>query len=191
MKADIKKYSFRKATLLDIPYIFNLIQDGSFSGSFTQFLMTSKGYYYILRELFPDVLKLSQIFKTEKTSLFIFTLNNDEIGFLKIKTELGMGNVQIIELCSINPELRNQRHGSQMIHMYIESLPEGTEIIAYCTKYSRAMQHVLVKQKFKRDRKSFPLECYRYTKKSVDLELKFANLQSDKSLSNGRATMRG
>jgi len=190
MDENLQKYKFRKATLLDIPYIFNLIQDGSYRGAFTQFLMTSKGYFFILRGLIPDVLKVFPAFSKEKSKLFVFTMNNDEIGFLKIKTERGTETVQIIELCAINPELRNQRHGSQLIRMYIESLPEGTEVIAYCTKYSRAMQHVLVKQKFKRDRKSFPLECYRYTKKSEVRELNSVpkritanpvTLQTDKS----------
>lgn len=162
-------YQFRKAGVLDIPYIFTLLQEGSFIGSFSNFLMTSKGYFLVLKMLFSEMLPL-RLFKSkqEEGQFYIFSLDRQDIGFIKIKTLLFAGGLQVIDLCAIDPALRNQKHGSQMIRMYLESLPAGTDVIAYCTKYSRAMQHILARQKFRRDKRSFRLECYHF-KKSADI----------------------
>lgn len=36
--------------------------------------------------------------------------------------------------------------------MVIKNAPNNTVLVAYCTKYARAMQHVLRKLRFKRDK---------------------------------------
>ncbi len=160
-------YKFRKASLLDIPFIFNLIQIGSLNGAFNEFLMTSKGYIFTLRELFLDVLRPLRIkLRTDDIKLLIFTLNNEDIGFIRIKSQFAGEHTQEISLCSITPEHRNQKHGTQMIRMYIENLPIGTEVIAYCSIYSEVMQHTLKKLKFQKEEKNLPDtdDCYRFTK---------------------------
>lgn len=162
-----KPYSLRKAGLLDISFIFYLIMDGSFEGSFADSFLTSNGYFFALIYLLLAVLRPFRFFKhnEEEGKLFIFTLADEDIGFLKIKHGSQVGHAQVIDLCAIVPEQRNQKHGTQMIRTYLDTLPVGTEVIAYCTKYSRAMQHIFVKQKFIRDKNSYPLECYRFRKK--------------------------
>lgn len=158
-------YKFRKASLLDIPFIFGLIQEDSLNGFLDESLITSKGYIFILVEMFLHVLQPLRIMPRGGSSkLLIFTLNNEDIGFIKIKSQFTSEHIQVIGLCSIDPDHRNHKHGSQMIRMYIETLPIGTEVIAYCSKYARAMQPVLKTLKFRRDKNSFPNECYRYTK---------------------------
>lgn len=170
-------YQFRKASVLDVPFIFSLLQEGSFSGSFANFLMSRNGYFYTLKSLLPEVLSPLRWFKkTQESNLFIFTLNNEDIGFIKTSTPPNAGQARAIDLCAIVPEFRNQKHGTQMIRMYIDTLPSGTEVIAYCTKYSRAMQHILIKQKFRRNRKSFPLECYQLIKSTDFLPMHYAAL---------------
>ena len=163
-------YKFRKAGLLDIPFIFELIQEGSLNGFFNDYLMTSKGYIFTLVELYLDVLRpLRALLRKEDIKLLIFTLNDQDLGFIKI--QFHFTGEQEICLCAITPPLRNHNHGSQMIRMYLDTLPTGTVVIAYCTKYARAMQYVLKKLKFQRDKKSFPQECYRYTKNSETLDV--------------------
>lgn len=162
----LNNYRFHKASVLDIPYIFGLLQEGSLIGSFSNSLMTSAGYRWTLKTLFIAVVPLLQRFSrnTEKINTFIFCLNNDDIGFIAITLPTNNENVQIIELCAIDPAFRNQDHGARMLHKYLESLPNGTEVITHCTKYSRAMQHILIKKKFRRDKRSFPLETFRLVK---------------------------
>ena len=161
-------YKFRKAGLLDIPFIFELIQEGSLNGVFNESLMTSKGYIFTLFELYLDVLRPLRIMvRKEDIKLLIFTLNDQSIGFIKIHFQFT--GEQEISLCSITPPHRNHKHGSQMISMYLETLPTGTVVIAYCTKYSRAMQQILKKLKFQRGKNSSLNECYRFTKNSQAL----------------------
>lgn len=163
-----KDYNLRKASLLDIPFIFHLIQDGSLSGSFSDSNLTSKGYITVFRLLFLDILHSHRFIKhkTDDIRLLILTLNNENIGFIKITSPFTNLNVQIIDLCAIKPEHRNQKHGTQLIRMVIEDFPAETEIFALCTKYSRAMQRVFKNLKFRRDKKTnnFRLESYRFTK---------------------------
>ena len=163
-----RAYKFRKAGVLDTPFIFELIQEGSLNGFFNEYLMTSKGYIFTLLELFLDMLRpLRRMLRKEDIQILIFTLNDQDIGFIKIQFHLT--GEQGICLCAITPPHRNHKHGSQMIRMYLETLPVDTVVIAYCSKYARTMQCVLRKQKFQRDKNSFPAECYRYTKNSETL----------------------
>lgn len=60
-------------------------------------------------------------------------------------------HTQEISLCSVATEHRNQKHGTQMIRMYIESLPTGTQVAANCSIYSEVMQHILNKLQFQKD----------------------------------------
>jgi hypothetical protein len=162
---NIKNYNLRKASLLDISFIFYLIMDGSFEGSFADFFLTSNGYFFALIYLLLAVLLPLRFLKDKKEGkLFIFTLNDEDIGFLKIKYL--DERTQLIDMCAIVREKRNEKHGTQMIRMYLDNLRIRTEVIAYCTKYSRAMQHIFVKQQFKRDKNSYPLECYRFRNKT-------------------------
>lgn len=164
-----KNYEFRKAGLLDIPFIFNLIQDGCEMGSFTEKFITSKGWGRILKILFLDVLAPHRNIEHEgyDTKLLVFTLNDEEVGFMKIDRFTDR-DIYEIELCAVAQEYRNQKIGLQMIRMFIEDLPSGATIVAYCTKYSRAMQHILKMLKFQRDKKPSVLhsELFHFTKSS-------------------------
>ena len=165
-----KNYRFRKAGLLDIPLIFDLVQDGSQIGSFAEKFATSKGWVYLLRMLILDVLAPHRFVVDEgyDIKLLIFTLNNEDVGFMKIKSQFTDRYIYEINLCAISQEHRNQKNGSQMIRMFIEDLPSGAEIYAYCTKYSRAMQHIFRMLKFQREKKTTKLhaECFYFTKSS-------------------------
>lgn len=163
-----KDYKFRKASLLDIPFVFEHVQDGSQRGSFTLKFMTSKGWVKLLNMLILDVLAPHRFFAKGgyDIKLLIFTLNKEDVGFMRIKYALTDKEVYEIDLCAIDQERRNQKIGSQMIRRFVEDLPSGAEISAYCTIYSRAMQHILKKMKFKRDKKHSlnHADHYRFTK---------------------------
>lgn len=153
--ASEKDYKFRKANLLDIPFIFEHIQDGSQRGSFSLRFMTSKGWVKLLSMLILDVLAPHRFLAKggSDVKLLIFTLNKEDVGFMRIKYELTNKEVYEIDLCAIDQERRNQKIGSQMIRMFVEDLPAGADVSAYCTIHSRAMQHILKKMKFKRDKR--------------------------------------
>ena len=165
-----KDYKFRNASLLDIPFIFDLIQDGSQRWAFTEKFLTPKGWVEVLSMLILDVLAPHRYIEHGgyDIKLLIFTLNDEDVGFMKIKPRLTDRYIYEIDICAVAQEHRNQNIGSQMIRMFIEDLPSGTEIVAYCTKYSRAMQHIFKMQKFIRDKKTTKLyaECFHFSKPS-------------------------
>lgn len=164
-----KDYKFRKAGLLDIPFIFDLIQNGSQIGSFTEEYLTSKGWVHSLRMLILDVLAPHRNIEHGRydIKLLLFIINNKEVGFMRIDRFTDQ-DIYGIDLCAIAPENRNQKLGSQMIRMFIEDLPSGAEVVVYCTKFSRAMQHILKMLKFQRDKKTTVLhtERFHFTKPS-------------------------
>lgn len=153
--------SFRSASLLDIPFIFNLIMDGSLTGAFPAVYATPKGSATLFLMLVRDILHPHRFVDNEMcdTKTFIFTQDNEEIGFMQIGHK-GEGQPQVIKTCAISQEHRNQHHGSQMIRMYIENLPAATEVIAYCTKFNKAMPRVLKKLGFRRENADFGYDCY-------------------------------
>lgn len=153
----MESYQFRPAGFLEIPFIFNIIQEGCLTGSFSENLMTSAGYFTVLRTLFTEI--ALGWFATQRTSgLAIFTIGQAELGFMLVKASQAEGQpVQVIELCGIADQHRNQHHGSKMIQMYLATLQHNTCVVVYCTKFSTAMRHVLLRLKFKRDRKNVPV----------------------------------
>lgn len=154
-------YQLRKAGLLDIPFLFELIQECSLEGAFSENLMTSSGYLMVLGRLMKDILQTPHLFKQEadRHQILIFTRDRKEVGFLHYSTSLDdQPPSRIIELCAISPEYRNQNIGSLMLREYIDSLDDSTQVQVYCNKYSRAMQHILVKLKFRREKKCLRVE---------------------------------
>lgn len=164
-----RDFVLRKAGFLDIPFVFFLIQEGSLSGSFTEFYLTSKGYLSVLKSIFVDLLYSRYLVSQGgNVKLLIFTVNNEDVGFIKLSVLRANNSIQIIDLCAIKPEYRNKKYGTQMIRMVVDKAPQDGVIFALCTKYSRAMQRVLKNLKFHRDKKTnkLCLESYRFTKSS-------------------------
>ncbi|MFC5475261.1 hypothetical protein [Paraherbaspirillum soli] len=164
-----RDYAFRRANLLDLPFVFNLVYEGSREGSFSDRMLSATGYVYILRLLLSDVLSLPHFIKpkTSDSQLFIFELNQEAIGFIQIISDQSKAGLpqKTISMCSIAHAYRDQQHGTQMIRMFMETVPDGTEVIGYCTKYARRMQSVFKKLKFKKDKATFyRLACYRFAK---------------------------
>lgn len=146
------QYALRKAGVLDIPFLFELIQRCALDGSFSAHLMSAKGYALVLRMLLLNTLRLANLAHSDvgKEQILVFIRNDQEVGFLHYaKTQK---TACTILLCAIAPAQRNQKLGTQMLRMFIASLPPHTQLTVHCNKYSRAMQHILTRLKFTRDK---------------------------------------
>ena len=157
-------FQFRKANLLDLPFIFNLLLDGSIEGCFTERFLTGAGAFDIFTFLFLHLLPvINRLGKFKRYKTLIFTRKQTDLGFLIINT---LGSSQVIEFCAIEHAHKGQKNGTLMIKLFVEFSPKNTEIVAYCTKFSRPMQHILKKLGFSRA-KGFignHLECYIFKK---------------------------
>ena len=141
-------FQFRKANLLDLPFIFNLLIDGSREGSFTDRFLTGAGtssiFTFLFLRLFPFTASWG---KFKRFKILIFIKKQTELGFLIFNVS---GNIQVIEFCAIEHEHRGQKNGTLMIKLFIETIPKNSEIAVYCTKFARPMQRVLKNLGFSR-----------------------------------------
>ncbi len=61
-------------------------------------------------------------------------------------------SIVTIHLFAVSKKFRNQGVCTKTVASMIESMPAGTIVIVYCTKYARVMQQILLKLRFKRDK---------------------------------------
>lgn len=155
---------FVVAGLLDIPFIFDLILEGSFSGSFTDAFLKRKGYFQILILLLPSLHWLSWLIKTRKRELLLFVKQEIPIGFIQIESTVASDGMphRYIMTCAIVPKFRGHRYGREMISLLISQSLPGSEICGRCTKYARAMQRTFKNLHFVRTSVGHGLDNYAY-----------------------------
>ncbi len=150
-----KAYRFRKATLLDLPFIFSLGWEGAYLGAFNDRWLSRRGDLAMFRALLRDVFRFRvRSHNLCASQLLIFTLHGQDIGFVKQTTswpEPGRSTI-CIDMFAIQNEFRNQHHGTMMLMMFLDTQSRASDFVAYCTKYAKVMQHILHKSGFKRDK---------------------------------------
>jgi len=168
-------YALRKAGILDVPFIYALMLEGSKNGVFNDFYTTNRGQVEIFKILFKDLIAYPGLCggKYSNREFYIFTMDGLETGFISfqnIRSPDGQNERNIAE-CAICEEVRNQKHGWHLINMVIDTASEGTRLSAYCTPYAHAMQAVLFKHHFQLEDTVeipgiLPLRHYTFTKAS-------------------------
>ncbi|MDE3011551.1 MAG: GNAT family N-acetyltransferase [Pseudomonadota bacterium] len=136
--------------------MFTLVHQGAIDGNFTDRLLSALGYRMLLGQLLLDVIGLPDWIskRRERAELLIFQSDGEPIGFVRAlhcAASPSRQDLIYIDLCAVLPELRGQGHGTTMIRMFVGHLPAGWQVAASCTKYSRAMIHVLRRLHFRRD----------------------------------------
>jgi hypothetical protein len=158
-------YIFRKASILDTPYLYELILQGSMEGSFTDRHFSQGGYARLLKLLLKALIKPPRRLALWKNSdaVVIVEYNGERIGFIHTSRQpQHETGVQLhIEHCTVATPFRNQGHGTRIIHWLIsEAVTEQTTLTACCTKYARAMQHIFKKNHFERSSIGLGLDLY-------------------------------
>jgi GNAT superfamily N-acetyltransferase len=164
----INPYQFRKASVLDIPVIYNLILQGSLTGSFTDSYLFPHGYAKLLIRLLKILLSSTNIDGNQSKTHFLILVqyNIETIGFLHYtqSSEAGL-NVNIhLEHFAVLSAYQNQGHGTYIVHWLItQARKDKGNLTAVCTKYARAMQRILKKTSFVRSSIGSGLELYTLT----------------------------
>jgi len=88
------------------------------------------------------------------TSVAVITKNGQAVGFYQLDLEVKVPGRRIltIVLFAVDAQYRNQGLAREVLLGVVKSQPRGTEIVAYCSKYARAMQHVLHRLRFSRSK---------------------------------------
>jgi len=157
-------YEFRDASLLDIPFIFNLIYEGSLEGVFSDNLHAKAGPYTILKMLLPS-LKLFSQFQPKsapRKELLMVHHQGEELGFIQLEiTALDEKHKnKYIATCSIAHAFRGQGHGTNMIAAFVNDQEPGTRIIAISNKYAKPMRAILKTLHFQRKSIGSGLDSY-------------------------------
>jgi hypothetical protein len=143
-----------KASLLDIPFIFELLLEGAFIGSFSSSFMLPNGSVKLL--FFSFKLWLNQFGWGRKSfhpkTLLMFTKDKKDVGFVYLESVIFGGqktNYLILSIMSISKSFRSKKIGTNFIENLYQCIPPGSVIAVSCTKYSVVMQKILRKLKFK------------------------------------------
>lgn len=146
--------TYRRAGLLDVPLIFELIQAGAEAGAFSEAFVERTGSVKLLYRLMREVLLQSFQWSNSKSRYqwsVILTSSGDEVGVLKQSKSAADGKDRNLEILAICPHRRNQGIGTAVLERSMAEVPSGGILTVHCTKYARAMQHILKRQHLKRN----------------------------------------
>jgi hypothetical protein len=143
------KAGFHKAGLLDLPFIYQQIIEGSVEGVYSDRFLTGGGNVNLFRLLLVNLLPFG---KRKLYDFLMYHNNGNEIGFAGIYT--GIDQVEprgsmIIGFFGIASEYRGKKHGILMMRKLIEHLPADARIAAYTTKFASGMQRLLSRSGFR------------------------------------------
>lgn len=158
------------AGVLDLPFIFDLVLDGSFAGSFSDTYLTRKGYAKILFLLITSLHVFRWFFKSRRRELLLFVKHDVPVGFIQIESSIKPdGNPYCyIMTCAISPQFRGNRYGREMLMLLVDRCNAGTEVCAVCTKYARAMRRTLMGLHFVRKSVGLGLDAYTFNIPAAD-----------------------
>ena len=148
--------SYRDASLLDVPFIFDLMMDGAMNGSFSNVFIKCKGSPQLLWFILTGI--ISQKF-FPKSSLvqfrwqLVLDATGKEVGFFK--TSIEVAQIFHLELLAIVQNRRNFGIGTAVVRDIISKLSSEAHLHVHCTKYARAMQHILKRNNFSRKHQVF------------------------------------
>jgi hypothetical protein len=160
--------NFRRPTILDIPFLFDLFLDGSSSGSFTDKHLSAMGHVTLLLRLMREIVWTPHLQALRSTSVrdqirfLIFLSEGQEAGFVRSKNRLrseGLSEVTILT-CAITPSRRGVGIGTEMLRQFLELQPDADRVVVFCNKYARRMQRCLKRLRFVRQAHHPPMECY-------------------------------
>ena len=163
-----QNYGFNRASILDTPLIFELMMNGSENGAFADRYMAGTGGVKLLLFIMLGIIGLEKFPNKEKINSRWIIISNSKnpIGFMNSRTinSSDKNSENLIAIYAISPRYRNLGHGKAALKLFIQNQPDNTTIIVHCTKYARAMQHILKKLRFQRNPKSGnPTEEYSLT----------------------------
>ena len=159
------EYVWVKASLLDVPFIFDLMMNGSELGAFSDSFMKGTGGFHLFWWIGRGIFAQSRSPKplVNNADWHLISLKTKQIGFMKVETSYAPDGhaIKYISLFALDPKYRKQGHGTSLLKLFVDVQSKGTTIFVCCTKYAKAMQRVCKKLRFIRNAKAkYGLEEY-------------------------------
>ena len=146
-------FSLRKASILDVPFILNLVLEGAEVGAFSHRFLGLKGPQRLLWFVFTGVLLSNRLFQKPPLIVSWYLIkgsDGEDLGFMKTTTSTDSHQHWHLDLLSIAPQYRNNGIGTAVTRGFIASAPDAASVLVSCTKFARGMQHILKKIGFHR-----------------------------------------
>lgn len=163
-------WRLRAAGLLDVPLLFELIMEGSQAGAFTDRHLAHTGSPRLLLDLLGRM--AAQHFlpgRPRDEWQVIETPSGEALGFLQLCRPQADGQPWDLVLLAIAAAHRNRGLGTQLVAHLLASVPADRSLRVHCTKYARAMQHILKKERFLRRREGSALRLEQYRSRPTAL----------------------
>ncbi len=133
---------FSKAGLLDLPFVFNQVMDGSIEGVYSERFLAPGGNIHLFKLLFVNLLPFGKLLGKHKIYDFlIFRKGENEIGYAGLYAE--PSGAQVIGFFGVDKQFRGKRNGARMLRELVRYLPADAKVEAYTTKYATGMQRLL------------------------------------------------
>ena len=163
------EYVWVEASLLDIPFIFDLMMNGSELGAFSDSFMKGTGGFHLFWSIGRSIFAQSRSPKpfAKSADWHLISLKTKQLGFMKVETSYAPDGhaIKYIALFALDPKYRKQGHGTSVLKSFVDLQPKGTTMFVCCTKYAKAMQQVCKKLRFIRNAKArYGFEEYRLIK---------------------------
>lgn len=163
-------WRLRAAGLLDVPLIFELIMEGSQAGAFTDHHLSHTGSPRLLFSLLGRI--AAQRFLPDRARggwQVIEGASGEPVGCLQTRQPRDASQPWDLALLSIIEAHRNRGLGTQVVEHLLAELPPDRVLRVHCTRYARAMQHILKKERFQRRRDVVAPHMEEYTSRPSPL----------------------
>lgn len=151
MNNKLVKLTYSNASLLDVPFIFDLMMDGAMSGNFSNAFIKRQGSAQLFWFIFTGIISQKLLSKSSPVQFrwqLVLDITGKEVGFLK--TVIYSSVEHHLELLAIAQKSRNLGLGTSVVRDIASKLPNEAHLHVHCTKFSRAMQHILKRNNFAR-----------------------------------------
>lgn len=151
---DTANISFRRASLLDVPLIFDLMSAGALTGVFSDAFVQRTGCVKLLGMILQSM--ACQYLPFNKASDYytwqiISSATGEDVGFAKVAKGVGPNGDTHLQLLAVCPQHRNHGIGTAVLERVQGEVPNGAQLVVHCNKYARAMQHILKRHRLKRN----------------------------------------
>lgn len=143
----------RPAKLLDIPKIFELIQQGSVAGSFSESYLNAQGHIALFGQLLwlsVSNWSVSVPLRPNTSKLLTCEHMDSLIGFAWLSGPTEENTEISLSMFAVSPEHAGKGYGRKLLEKIETIIPKGMALRAECTPYSPSMKTVLKHSGFRR-----------------------------------------
>lgn len=145
--------NLRPAKLVDIPKIFELIQQGSVAGSFSDSYLNAQGHVALLGQLLwlsVSTWSVTSPSRPNTSKLFICERMDNLVGFAWLSRPAEDNREISLSMFAVSPEQMGRGHGRTLLEKIEMIIPKGMSLRAECTPYSPGMKTMLKHSGFRR-----------------------------------------